>query len=287
MEKAVFQMGAFHFNMLCKLEAALKAASCNATMEIGHIFRLGAAASNGKHILLYLDLKIGFAKTCDRHRNAIPVLAGSLDIVGRIAEARVARHGIEQRLELIKANGRTVKGGKIEIPHISHPLQAMFLACGKRVMPPMAGYSLPRRTRLRRPAGHIWEFPVQASRGYKCPSGPLTAPTPSRIRGGRDMMRSLVTGLALLLVAAFGGAASAEETGVIKLGAAVSLTGKYSSNGQFTKNGYDLAAKLINEAGGVKVGDKSYRIEIIYYDDESTPARGAQLVERLIQQDGV
>lgn len=100
-------------------------------------------------------------------------------------------------------------------------------------------------------------------------------------------MRSVVTGLALLLVAAFGGAASAEETGVIKLGAAVSLTGKYSSNGQFTKNGYDLAAKLINEAGGVKVGDKSYRIEIIYYDDESTPARGAQLVERLIQQDGV
>jgi branched-chain amino acid transport system substrate-binding protein len=37
----------------------------------------------------------------------------------------------------------------------------------------------------------------------------------------------------------------------------------------------------------VTVDDKAYRIEIIYYDDESTPARGAQLVERLIQQDGV
>ena len=32
---------------------------------------------------------------------------------------------------------------------------------------------------------------------------------------------------------------------------------------------------------------KPYLLQIIYYDDESTPARGAQLVERLIQQDKV
>jgi branched-chain amino acid transport system substrate-binding protein len=74
---------------------------------------------------------------------------------------------------------------------------------------------------------------------------------------------------------------------VITLGAAVSLTGKYSTNGEHTKNGYDLAVKKINEAGGVKVGDKTYKIEIKYYDDESTPARGAELAERLISQDGV
>ncbi|MEL0294328.1 MAG: amino acid ABC transporter substrate-binding protein, partial [Alphaproteobacteria bacterium] len=39
--------------------------------------------------------------------------------------------------------------------------------------------------------------------------------------------------------------------------------------------------------GGVKVGGKSYKLAVKYYDDESTPARGAQLAERLIQQDGV
>jgi branched-chain amino acid transport system substrate-binding protein len=35
------------------------------------------------------------------------------------------------------------------------------------------------------------------------------------------------------------------------------------------------------------VGGVAHKIEIVYYDDESTPARGAQLAERLIQQDGV
>jgi branched-chain amino acid transport system substrate-binding protein len=39
--------------------------------------------------------------------------------------------------------------------------------------------------------------------------------------------------------------------------------------------------------GGVKVGGKSYKLKVVYYDDESTPARGAQLAERLIKQDGV
>ncbi len=73
----------------------------------------------------------------------------------------------------------------------------------------------------------------------------------------------------------------------IRLGAAISMTGKYSTNGKNTKDGYDLAAKMINENGGVSVGGKKYMIEIIYYDDESTPARGTELAERLIKQDGV
>jgi branched-chain amino acid transport system substrate-binding protein len=75
--------------------------------------------------------------------------------------------------------------------------------------------------------------------------------------------------------------------GTITLGAAVSLTGKYSTNGKHTKNGYDLAVKRVNSMGGVEVGDKTYTLEVTYYDDESTPARGAQLVERLINQDNV
>jgi len=84
------------------------------------------------------------------------------------------------------------------------------------------------------------------------------------------------------------GTASAKVEGdTITLGAAVSLTGKYSTNGKNTKDGYDLAVKRINEMGGVKVGGKSYKMAITYYDDESTPARGAQLAERLINQDGV
>ncbi len=77
------------------------------------------------------------------------------------------------------------------------------------------------------------------------------------------------------------------EGDTIYLGAAISLTGKYSANGINTKNGYDFAVQQINQRGGVKVGGKSYKMKMVYYDDESTPARAAQLVERLINQDRI
>ncbi len=73
----------------------------------------------------------------------------------------------------------------------------------------------------------------------------------------------------------------------ITLGAAVSLTGKYSTNGKHTKNGYNFAVKRINKMGGVKVGGKSYKFKIKYYDDESNSGRAAQLAERLIKQDRI
>jgi len=92
---------------------------------------------------------------------------------------------------------------------------------------------------------------------------------------------------ALFLLAAAGVGIAQTEGDTIVLGAAVSLTGKYSVNGKNTKDGYDLAIKRLNEMGCVKVGSKTYKLKIVYYDDESTPARGAQLAERLINQDGV
>ena len=98
----------------------------------------------------------------------------------------------------------------------------------------------------------------------------------------KGLFSGIFLGLALLA-----GPAAADDPGIIRLGAAVSLTGKYSSNGAFTRKGYDLAVEKINAAGGVTVAGKPYLLQIIYYDDESTPARGAQLVERLIQQDKV
>jgi len=92
---------------------------------------------------------------------------------------------------------------------------------------------------------------------------------------------------ALAAVAAVGmsGQARAQET--IVLGSAISITGKYSQEGKNASDGYNFAIKKINEMGGVKVGGKSYRLEVKYYDDESTPARTAQLLERLINQDGI
>jgi ABC-type branched-subunit amino acid transport system substrate-binding protein len=68
------------------------------------------------------------------------------------------------------------------------------------------------------------------------------------------------------------------------LGAALSAAGIYAANGTNTRNGYEFAVRKINDAGGVKIGGRCYHFKIKYYDDESTPARAAQLVERLIDQ---
>ena len=98
----------------------------------------------------------------------------------------------------------------------------------------------------------------------------------------------LSAGLGAALIIGGGGLVPAAATeDVILLGAAVSLTGKYALNGANTKNGYDLAVAKINGKGGIKIAGKSYRLEVRYYDDESTPARGTELAERLIRQDGV
>src|ERR1700676_115662 len=100
------------------------------------------------------------------------------------------------------------------------------------------------------------------------------------------VLAAIISGIGLLSASAHFPATAADGDTIV-LGAAVSLTGKYSTNGKNTQDGYDLAVKRVNETGGVQVGGKAYRLKVVYYDDESTPARGAQLVERLINQDGV
>lgn len=106
----------------------------------------------------------------------------------------------------------------------------------------------------------------------------------------RTLMKTFTSatlGAAALALAVAGPAQAKVEGDTVILGSAISLTGKYSTNGIHAKNGYDLAVERINAMGGVNVGGKSYKLRVVYYDDESTPARGAQLAERLIKQDGV
>ena len=102
----------------------------------------------------------------------------------------------------------------------------------------------------------------------------------------KNIIITFISAIALVLSSASISLAKVVGDKII-LGAAVSLTGKYSTNGEHTKNGYNFAVERINSMGGVKVGGKTYKFDIIYYDDESNSGRAAQLAERLIKQDGV
>jgi branched-chain amino acid transport system substrate-binding protein len=101
------------------------------------------------------------------------------------------------------------------------------------------------------------------------------------------MIITLVVCLTAIALVFSGPVWAKAEGDTIVFGAAVSFTGKYSTNGKHTKNGYDLVVQRVNEKGGVTVGGKTYKIAIKYYDDESTPARAGQLADRLIKQDGI
>jgi len=98
------------------------------------------------------------------------------------------------------------------------------------------------------------------------------------------MKHFIIGGVSALALSAIAITASAQD---IVLGAAVSQSGKYSTNGQHTMNGYNMAIERINANGGVEIAGKKHKLVIKYYDDESTPARGAELAERLISQDGI
>lgn len=96
-----------------------------------------------------------------------------------------------------------------------------------------------------------------------------------------------VTATAALAFSASAAQAASHACEELHLGSAISLTGKYATNGVHAQNGYEFAIKKIAENGGIKVGDKCYNFKVTYYDDESKGDRGATLAERLINQDGV
>jgi len=102
-------------------------------------------------------------------------------------------------------------------------------------------------------------------------------------RLGSAALATAILGLGL-----YGGAvASARADDTITLGAPVSQSGIYATSGMHTRNGYDFAIDKINEMGGVKIGDKTYKLAIKYYDDESVATRSAELTVRLVNQDGL
>lgn len=80
-----------------------------------------------------------------------------------------------------------------------------------------------------------------------------------------------------------GGDAGA-AAGVLNLGASVSLTGKLAREGTLTQEGYQLCQDKVNAKGGVKVGDKTLKLDIKYQDDTSKPDTAAQLVDQFNDQ---
>ncbi len=69
----------------------------------------------------------------------------------------------------------------------------------------------------------------------------------------------------------------------IVIGGSVSLTGRFADGGKFTQQGYQLWVDEQNARGGML----GRPIELKTYDDQSDPATGVRLYERLVNEDKV
>lgn len=74
------------------------------------------------------------------------------------------------------------------------------------------------------------------------------------------------------------------EQKILKIGASASMNG---AMGIASKNWLELYAKLTNQAGGLKIGDDTYQIEFIIYDDQGDATKSADNCKRAVLDDGV
>ena len=77
--------------------------------------------------------------------------------------------------------------------------------------------------------------------------------------------------------------ALADDT--MTIGFTVSQTGPLNNDSVSQMRGFELWRDEVNAAGGIKAGDKHYKINFASYDDESQNVRVQQLYTRLISQD--
>jgi branched-chain amino acid transport system substrate-binding protein len=87
-------------------------------------------------------------------------------------------------------------------------------------------------------------------------------------------MRNFVvaTLVLLLLVIALPGCGGPS---VIKVGVIAEITGSMPAVGKSCENSAKLAAKKINDSGGLEVGGKKYQVELVIEDSASDPKKSA------------
>ena len=74
---------------------------------------------------------------------------------------------------------------------------------------------------------------------------------------------------------------------VIRIGAPLALTGGLADEGKKQQIAYDMWLQKVNAAGGILVGAKKMKVELLTYDYQSDEKRAQQIAERLITQDKV
>ena len=79
------------------------------------------------------------------------------------------------------------------------------------------------------------------------------------------------------------GPVMAQAKAPYKIGGIFPLTGYLSWLGEYKKKGSELKVELINKAGGVN----GRPLELVVYDDQSSPETASRVAQRLVSKDEV
>ena len=99
------------------------------------------------------------------------------------------------------------------------------------------------------------------------------------------ILKVLSAALGAALMVAGLGSAQAQET--LKIGGVGPLSGGGTAWGLAAQRGMEIAIEEINAAGGVKAEGKTFKLQLVMYDDQYTGAGGKAAAERLVNQDKV
>src|SRR3954447_9491290 len=106
-------------------------------------------------------------------------------------------------------------------------------------------------------------------------------------RSARNLFNRLASAALLAVMGLLGAAGSAAADDVVRFGAPLLLTGPLAPEAVKQKQGYGLWAEEANKAGGINVGGKRYKVEMVYADYQSNTPRSVQTSEQMITQDKV
>jgi len=78
-----------------------------------------------------------------------------------------------------------------------------------------------------------------------------------------------------------------QDRDAFKLGVVTSLSGDLRFGGQVTRRGYELWQQVVNEQGGIEIGESSHEVELVFTDAQSNPSTGADAAARMVSQENV
>lgn len=106
----------------------------------------------------------------------------------------------------------------------------------------------------------------------------------------KSFINGMLAGVATLALAASVNSpafAQAKKTAELKVGFISALSGGGMGWGMGMLGGVELAAEDVNKKGGITIGDTTYTIKVIPYDDKYGGPGAAQAAQRLVSQDDV